>query len=161
MKNANLALRTSLFTQLTSGSGIVYANKKVGVFEEYYAPATGNTKALFNVGTSPVEAYIILLNQTNNNDPLNKCGRNDELSIQIQINTVWPASKGGSKVAEEISNLILAKLFPDSDLNATVVFPNGFVCWKANVESTRNINFDANESRSWIVQMLLILKVSQ
>lgn len=152
----SLPYRTAIF-QALSGN-ISYQNKNVGVFEDYVAETSNNKKAIL---TGNVEAYIILLNQTSNESQSNKCNRNNNDSIQIQINTVWPAGKGGSKIAEEIANVVLGVLFTTSIKNTDLVLPNGLDMWKSELMSTRNINYDGSSSRTWVVQLVLESWISQ
>lgn len=152
----SLPYRTAIF-QALSGN-ISYQNKNVGVFEDYVAETSNNKKAIL---TGNVEAYIILLNQTSNESQSNKCNRNNNDSIQIQINTVWPAGKGGSKIAEEIANVVLGVLFTTSIKNTDLVLPNGLDMWKSELMNTRNINYDGSSSRTWVVQLVLESWISQ
>ncbi len=157
MKNVNLAIRTAIATALNN---IVYNTVKIGVFEEYVQETTNNKMGIITVGGVPVNAYIILLNQTSNdNSP--KCGRNDLCSIQIQIKTEWPASKGGSKMGEEISELVYSALFTEDGKFTTLTLPNGLSLWRGVMDGTINLNYDGNSSRTWITQLILNLEVSQ
>jgi len=151
----SLPYRTAVFEALKGN--VTYQNKNIGVFEEYYMPTNGNDKAIL---TGNVEAYIILLNQTSNEAQSNKCNRTNNDSIQIQINTVWPASKGGSKIAEEIANIVLGLLFGDSVKNTDLTIPNMDI-WKSDLVSSRNMNYDFADSRAWIVQLVLESYISQ
>lgn len=152
MEVTTLKYRTAIVNAL---SNVQYQGKRIGVFEEYLAETSTNKKAVY----STFEAYIILLNQTsNNNSP--KCHRNNEDSIQIQITTVYPAGKGGSKVAEEIANVILEILFPTEHYKSNIAIPNMDV-WKSELLGSRNIKYDLSESRIWIHQLLLISNISQ
>ena len=151
----SLPYRTAVFSALKGN--VKYQNKNVGVFEEYFMPTTGNDKAIL---TGNVEAYIILLNQTSNEAQSNKCNRTNNDSIQIQINTVWPASKGGSKIAEEIANIVLGLLFGDSVKNTDLTIPNMDI-WKSELLSSRNMNYDGTSSRTWVCQLVLESYISQ
>jgi len=151
----SLPYRTAVFEAIKGN--VTYQNKNIGVFEEYYMPTNGNDKAIL---TGNVEAYIILLNQTSNEAQSNKCNRTNNDSIQIQINTVWPASKGGSKIAEEIANIVLGLLFGDSVKNTDLTIPNMDI-WKSDLVLSRNINYDGVSSRTWICQLVLESYISQ
>lgn len=140
---------------------VSYQGKKVGIYEDYVAETANNKKAMLTVGTGQVEAYIILLNQTSNESLSNKCSRNNNDTIQIQINTVWPAGKGGSRIAEEIANVVLGVLFPTSIKNTDLVLYGGLDMWKSELMSTRNINYDGSSSRTWVVQLVLESMISQ
>lgn len=151
-----LPLRIALITAL-DGS-ITYQGQSIRVFEEYLMETTTKKKAILTGG---VEAYVIILNQTSQEARSNKCNRNNNDSVQIQINTVYPAGKGGSKVAEEISQVILNLLFPSSIKIATLTMPNGLALLKAELLSQRNINYDGSASRTWVTQLVLETWISQ
>lgn len=155
MKLTTLPYRTSVYNTLKGN--IIYKDTRIGVFEEYYMPTTGNDKAILPGG---VEAYIILLNQTSNQAQSNKCNRTNNDSIQIQINTVWPASKGGSKTSEEIANIVLDLLFGNSVKNTDLTIP-GMDVWKSDLVSSRNMNYDTSSNRAWICQLVLESWISQ
>lgn len=153
MRNTNLAFRTAIINALDA---ISYNGKNIYPFEEYYQPSGLRVKAVY----ANFEAYIIVLNQTlNDNSP--KCVRNDEVSIQIQINTVWPAGKGGSKSAEEISELIMNRLFTTDGLFKNITIPEPFGLWKMDVLTVRNMNYDENASRVWVTQLVVTASVTQ
>lgn len=147
-----LPYRTAIVNALNN---VQYQGKRIGVFEEYLAETSTNKKAVYPT----FEAYIILLNQTsNNNSP--KCHRNNEDSIQIQITTVYPAGKGGSKVAEEIANVVLGILFPAEHYKSNIAIPDMDV-WKSELLSNINIKYDLNDNRVWIHQLILVSNISQ
>jgi len=155
MKNTNLAIRTAVATALNAGGGIIHSGtQKIASFEEYLQETDTRKKAILTVGNLSLEAYIILLNQTQNEGIGSKCGRNDECSIQLQVTTVYPSGKGGSKIAEEISDLALARL-------ASVALPDPFGLWKYDTVGIRNLNYDAQSTRTWIVQITLNFSVTQ
>lgn len=150
MKNTTLPLRTSLVTLLDGN--ISYQSKQIRVFEEYLMETETKKKTILNGG---VEAYVILLNQTSNDGRLNKFNYNNIDSIQIQVNTVYPAGKGGSKVAEEISQVILDLLFTVANSKASITLPNSFSLFKAELINQRNLNYDLTSSRVWVNQSVL------
>lgn len=153
MQITTLPYRTAIVTALNN---VVYQTKRIPVYEEYLQPTESNKIAMLS---GSVEAYIILLNQTsNNNSP--KCHRNNEDSIQIQITTVFPAGKGGSKIAEEISNVVLGILFPLEHYKSNISIENMDV-WKSELIGSRNINYNLNASRVWITQLTLVSNISQ
>jgi len=156
MKNTNLAIRTAVATALNADGGILYSGtQKIATFEEYLQETTTRKKAVLVTGNlQETEAYIILLNQTQNEGQGNKCIRNDECSIQLQVTTVWPAGKGGSKIAELISELALERL-------ETVTLPEPFGLWKYDTVGIRNLNYDSQSTRTWIVQITLKFSVTQ
>lgn len=152
MEVTTLKYRTAIVNALNN---VQYKGKRIGLFEEYLSETSTNKKAIFPT----FEAYVILLNQTsNNNSP--KCHRNNEDSIQIQITTVYPAGKGGSKVAEEIANVILGILFPTEHYKSNISIPDMDV-WKSELLSSRNIMYDLTSSRTWIHQLILVSNISQ
>lgn len=148
-----LPFRTAIVGALLGN--VLYQTKKIGVFEEYVAETTTNKKAILTIGTAQVEAYIVILNQTSNEARSNKCTRNNDDSIQIQINTVWPAGKGGSKVAEEIANVVLGILFPTSNKQTELVLSDGLSLWKSDLLTNRNMNYDGTATRTWVTQLVI------
>lgn len=155
MKSPTLAYRTALFNAL---QGIVFLGQNISVFEEV---ANSNQLASIkkiNVGNVPVEAYIIIQNQTAN-DISAKCLRSDQVSCQVQITTLFPIGSGGSKTAEQISELILEKVYD----NPTVKFPNDsdFFIWKNQLESTRNIPYQTDTHYAWVHNMTFIAWIGQ
>jgi len=158
MKLVTTPIRSALATLL---SGIPFMGKTINAFEEYLQESTTKKKAVFLVGNQSVTAYIILLNQTVN-DNSSKCMRNDETSIQVQITTIFPADTGGSFIAEQISDLVLAKLFNVDNMQITAIsLPDPFEIWRARFISSRNINYNTDTNRVWITQLTLSFSVNQ
>lgn len=158
MRSPSLPLRTAYANKLNTG--IIYEGKQIFAFEEFLQETTTRKKAIIQIGTMNIEAYIILLNQTENRNG-QKCHHSDECSIQVQINTVYPSNKGGSKVAEEIADLVYQKLFPTNDLKADIVLPAPFNCWKSSKESARNIPYSTDSANVWVHQILFANYISQ
>lgn len=156
MQITTLPFRTSLIQALDTN--VLYDSQSIRVWEEYVMPT--DTKRIVTLSDG-CQAYIILLNQTSNEARSNKCNRNNNDSIQIQITTVWPAGKGGSKTAEEIANVILGLLFPSNVKNTDLALSNGLSMWKSELLSSRNINFDGDSSRVWICQLIVESWISQ
>lgn len=155
MQTPSLALRTSLYASL---QGIVYNTKTIPVYEEKVS--TTPPVAVVTIGGVQVQCYIILLNQTENDDSP-KCHKNDACSIQIQINTVFPFTKGGSKTAEGIENLVYAKLFPTSSLMTGLVLPSPFTLWKSVKQGSRSIQYDTETNSVWTRQITFSLWIAQ
>lgn len=154
MQSTTLAFRTAIVNALNN---IVFESNRVGVFEEYVQETSTNKKALL----TNCEAYIVLLNQTSNDNSA-RCARNDEVSIQIQITTVFPAGKGGSKISEQISELVINQLFTSDGLFKKITMPSPFGLWKMELPvSGRQINFNENESRIWITQLVVLGYLNQ
>lgn len=156
MKLTTLPFRQALIAELDGN--VIYNTNSIRVFEEYYMPTATKTKVILTGG---VEAYIVIKNQTSNEARSNKCNRNNNDSIQIQVVTVWPANKGGSKVAEEIANVILSRLFPTSIKNTDLSLSGGLSMWKSELLGSVNINLDGDSSRTWITQLILEAWISQ
>jgi len=158
MKLVTTPIRSALATLL---SGIPFMGKTINSFEEYLQESTTKKKAVLTVGSQQVTAYIILLNQTVN-DNSSKCLRNDEASIQVQVTTVFPADAGGSLVAEQIADLVLARLFDVDNMQITGInLPEQFEIWRARFISSRNINYNTDTNRVWITQLTLSFSVNQ
>lgn len=136
---------------------IVYQGKNIYAFDEYVLETSTRKKTVYPKFT----AYIIILNQTSNNRELNKCVRNNQDTIQIQVTTVWPENTGNSRAAEEIADLVLKKLYPATNKNTSLQLPGGLHVWKSNVETVRNINYDSETSRTFITQLVIECQISQ
>lgn len=147
MLNPNLLIRTAYFAALQN---LVYKTKTIPVYEEQVTD--GSPMVSVNIGGVLVQCYIILQNQTAN-DISAKCGRSDEASIQVQINTLFPRGKGGSKTAEEISELVYSRLL-ESDLNV-----NGL--WSTQMPYTRNIPYNTETNSVWCLVCLFTNRITQ
>jgi hypothetical protein len=156
MQITSLPYRTALVQTLDTH--ILYQSTSIRVWEEFVSETETKRIVTLNNGC---QAYIILLNQTSNEARSNKCNRNNNDSIQIQITTVWPAGKGGSKTAEEIAQVILNLLFSSNIKNTDLALSNGLSMWKSELLSSRNINYDGDSSRTWITQLILESWISQ
>lgn len=152
MKSPILALTREL---LETQYWPVYKGVTIPISRDY-APKTIPT---VTDGSSKVQVYIVLLNATANDDSP-KCHRNDQVSIQVQVNTIWPQNTGRMSMADEIAEAFLAKVFPTNDLNSELVVP-GFHLWKSTVESIRPISYDNESSRQFVNQIILSCKMSQ
>lgn len=159
MKLTTLPLRQSLLTALDGN--IIYQGKSIRVFEEFLQDTPTKKKAILTFGTVTAEAYVILLNQTSNEARSNKCNRNNDDSIQIQVTTVYPAGKGGSKVSEEIANIVLDLLFPTSVKETSLTVGGGIDLWHSDLLGSRNIQYDLTSSRVWITQLILECWIEQ
>lgn len=157
MQPVTLAIRKAYVQAL---SGIVYKTKKIPIYEEFVQESPNNKIARVNIGNTEVGVYIILLNQTANDNSA-KCRRNDETSIQVQINTVFLIGSGGSQTAEEVATLVMGKLFVGSDLKTSIVMPSPFHLWKSSLESSRNIPYKTENSYNWVHVLLFENMVSQ
>lgn len=157
MKNPNLALRKAYVAALIA---VPYAGKNIPVYEDFLQPTASRPIAKLAIGEATVEAYIILLNQTSNdNSP--KCVRNDEASIQVQITTVWPLFKGGKKTSEEISDVILSILFTEDGLFNKMPIEAPFDIWKGSVSGIRPLSYTTDTNTVWITQLILTNSISQ
>ena len=151
MINANPIIRGALFTILNN---TLYGDIPIPFYEEYVQPTASRPLAVITQGNMTAQAYVVMLNQTQNEATNIKCNRKDECSIQLQVTTVYPANKGGSKLSEDISNLILARV-----KNAT--FGVDLFVYDSEVVSIRNTNYDTDTNRVWITQIVLNYKLTQ
>jgi len=152
MKNPNLLIRTAYFDALQN---LVYKTKTIPVYEEQVTD--GSPMVSVNIGGVLVQCYIILLNQSSN-DLSTKCVRSDEASIQVQINTLFPRGKGGSKTAEEISELVYGKILNESGLLGKLTTDG---LWKTTLEDTRNIPYNTDTNSVWVVQSIFTNRINQ
>lgn len=157
MKVTTLPYRKAIIQALDTH--VLYDGTSIRVWEEFVSET--ETKRIVTLGFG-CKAYIILLNQTSNETQSKKCIRTNNDSIQIQITTEWPAGKGGSKISEEIANVILNILFPDSSTqNAILNLGPEFTTWRSKLLSSRNIQYDGQSSRTWITQLILESWINQ
>jgi len=154
MKPITLTIRTQLFLALNQQ--VLYNTKFIPVYEEYL-PDDGVIATL--PAPNLCDAYIVLKNQTANEDILHKCGHNDQSSIQIQVYTNFSNGRGGSKTAEEITAKIFDLLFVDGKFKLNM--PSELHLWKGAIESTRNIQYLDDTTRTWTTITTLLLHVSQ
>lgn len=158
MKLPNLAIRKQLVLFL---AGIEYKGVTIPVHEEYVQYTTSKPAAFIQVGNMQVEVYIILTNQTANDASNTKCGRKDECSIQIQAYAVFPANKGGSITTEEITQLIMDRLYTGDPLNTSFTLPEPFKMYGSEVITTRNTNFNTDTNRVWSTILIVNFNVNQ
>lgn len=157
MRSTTLPVRKGFY--LAIQPGLMYQNKAIPVYEEYMPASAKPAQITFNNQT--VGVYVILLNQTSNHDPILKCFRNDQSSIQVQVTTVYPSGTGGSELAELIGDTIKVGLFQSGNNNSSVQLDPPFNMWKCNYESARNIPYDTDTNRVWVHQMTFLCYVSQ
>lgn len=155
MKNVNLAFRKALITAL---SPITYKTKAIPIHEEYLEYTTTKPATFVTVGNQQVECYIILRNQTANDNSA-KCVRNDEVSIQVQIYTVFGNNKGGSLTAEEISEVVMNKVSNDGLIGDISIANMGL--WRLWVDSYTNLQYNENTNRIWTTIVTLNGTVTQ
>lgn len=150
-----LPLREAYYSKLKN---IQYLGVRIPVCEEYL----NENEAVLNVGNNKqIRAYILLMNQTENDDSNAKCMKNDQSSIQIQVNTVFNANSGNSEHAEKIANIILAMLYPTIHYKIDIVLPEPYDLWKTQIVTSRNINYQNNSDRIWTKQIVINNFVSQ
>ena len=141
---------------MTALSGnVIYNGTNIPVFEEFVQETATRKIATFSPGSgvNTAQAYILLLNQTlNDNSP--KCNRNDECSIQLQIVTRWQRETGGSRVAEEISEIILPLL-------DNLVMSSDFNLYRTEVVSIQNVPQYEEVMSYWVTQILVSHSISQ
>lgn len=157
MRDILKPVRTSLY--LCISSNLKFGAVDIPVYEEYF-PA-GGKKATVVYNNQTVSVYVILLNQTSNFDPIMKCVRNDQSSIQVQVNTIYPSGTGGSELAETIGDLIKIKIWPFGNDNNNLQIDPAFNLWKFSYESARNIPYDTDTNRVWVHQMAFLGHVTQ
>lgn len=150
-----LPLREAYYSKLKN---IQYLGVRIPVCEEYL----NENEAVLNVGNSKqIRAYILLMNQTENDDSNVKCMKNDQSSIQIQVNTVFNANSGNSEHAEKIANIILGILYPTIHYKIDIILPEPYDLWKTQIVTSRNINYQNNSDRIWTKQIVINNFVSQ
>lgn len=157
MKGVTQPYRRALHGRLDNE--IVYLGVTIPICDEYL----NKTPAILPVGNNqPVTAWIQLMNTTS--EPANeaKCMRNDDANIQIQARVSFNANSGNYEHAENIMDLVLARLFDQATDNSfNLPIENPFNIWKLTKESTRNINYQDNTARIWMQNIILRASISQ
>lgn len=159
MQNINLSIRQAVLNAITP---IVWQSKNIYSFADFAQYSAQKPQALIPNGVGKTyEAYIILLNQNSNLNDQNKCTRNDQASIQIQVTTKFPSGTGGSTQAEQIAELILNKLYPVDKKHMAISLQHPLYVWKSQVELVKNLNYDDEVGRTFITQLVISCQVSQ
>lgn len=157
MQPVTLAVRESYAAAL---QGLVYKNVLIPVFEEFVEESVLNKIKPVMIGNIPIKVFIILLNQTANDNSA-KCQRSDQSSIQLQIKTIFPKAMGGSKTAEEVAALVMDKLFNTTPHKTTIVMPTPFNLWKSSLMGSMNIPYRTETGFTFVHQMIFMNWVSQ
>lgn len=157
MRNTTFPIRKAFVA--TIKQGLVYQNQTIPVYAEFLPADVKPAEITYN--NKIVELYVIVLNQTSNYDPIMKCVRNDQSSIQVQINAIFPSGSGNSELPEIIGDIIKASLFQSGNNTSSVVLEPPFKLWKCTYESARNIQYDTDSNRVWTHQMTFLCHVTQ
>lgn len=155
MINVNLAFRSALAQAMPM---VQFGLLEVPIFEEYVQYTSTRPKCIATIGNMQVELYILLQNQTANDDSA-KCMRNDEVSIQAMITAVFPANKGGSSTTEQISEVLMSMISEDGLFGDITV--QGGDLWRLWVDGYRNIQYDTTTNRVWNTVVIINGSISQ
>lgn len=119
---------------------IIYMGQNIPIDEEYL----NVDPAFLTIGNSSgVEAYILIKNQTVNDDSA-KCGINQNSSIQLDCVTTFNGNSGNSFHASQIKDLVFAKLFPYGGKRLQLIMPD-LVMWRGWYISGRpTVEHDGN-----------------
>lgn len=154
MINVNLAFRKALVSAMPFVS---YKSVNVPVHEEFVQYTNDKPKCMITIGNVQVELYILLQNQTANDDSA-KCMRDDVVSIQAMITAVFPANKGGSNTTEEISEILMNTV--SDGLFGKIQIVGGDM-WRLWVDSYINLQYDTSTNRVWSTVVTLNGNISQ
>lgn len=154
MINVNLAFRSALVNAMPF---VAYSGVNVPVHEEFVQYSDAKPQTYLTIGNMQVEVYILLQNQTANDDSA-KCMRDDVVSIQVMITAVFPANKGGSRTTEEISEILMNTVSDGLFGQIQVV---GGDMWRLWVDSYRNLQYDTETNRVWTTIVTLNGNISQ
>lgn len=153
MKIASLLLRQSYIDALSSLS---YHGVSIPVFDEYVI--SGYQLPVIPISTYlQPKAYVLVKNQTVNDASL-KCGINQNMSLQLDVVTVYDSDSGGFKLSELIAQKICNLIFTSNKLNISNVELN---IWKGVLESTTNISEESQTNRIYRTVLLLNHTVQQ
>lgn len=115
--------------------------------------------AVFNYGNIPVEAYVLIQNQTLQ-DASPKCAVNQNTQLQLDVTTVFPTgttNNGGYMLADQISDVILQELFPGAINQIDLPFPEAQL-WNGYLVSSQHLFSEFEASR--VYRNILILNHS-
>jgi hypothetical protein len=150
MKTASLLLRESYISLFQNYE---YNGVSIPFFDEYVSPSIALPQIQISTYLAP-KCYVLITNQTTNDASL-KCYRNENLSLQLDVTTIYDANSGGFKLAELIANDILEKLFIGQQIQLT---NNELNIWRGWLESSPNISEETQTSR--IFRKILVLNHS-
>lgn len=154
MQNINIPIRDAVISAITP---ITYQGKNIYSFADYALFSASKPIAKYD----KFNAYIIILNQSSNLNDINKCNRNDQCSLQIQVTTKFPSGTGGSTQAEQIAELVLNKLYPNNTKHMAITLQPPLSLWKSQVELVKNLNYDDEVGRTFITQLVISCQISQ
>ena len=147
METASLYLRESYIALFAN---FFYNAIKIPFFDEYVSPNVVIPTIPLSTFLQP-KCYVLITNQTTNDASL-KCSRNEILSLQLDIVTVYDANSGGFKLAEQVANKILNTLFIGQQIQLQNSKLN---TWSGFLESSPNISEETASSR--IFRKILVL----
>jgi hypothetical protein len=131
MELASLAIREAYKAYLPY---LPFMGYQIPIFDEFVNPST--ILPIISLGNylNP-KAYIIMTNMTTY-DASFKCDDNQNISIHLDINTMFDPNSGGYKLAEQIAGELKSKLFVNRIFQVTA--PNINI-WRTLVEGEPNI----------------------
>lgn len=150
MKTASLLLRESYIALFDN---FQYNGINIPFFDEYVTPNAVLPQVPISTFLAP-KCYVLITNQTTNDASL-KCSRNENLSIQLDVTTIYDANSGGFKLSEQIANEILGTLFIGQQIQLNNEELN---IWRGWLESSPNISEETQSNR--IFRKVLVLNHS-
>lgn len=161
MQNINLAIRQAVLNAINP---VIYQGKNIYAYNDKVMLSASKPAVYLDIPNSSnkVQAYIIILNQNSNNNDQNKDNRNDQASIQLQITTRFVSGTGERKQNDEITQLVLNKLYPNGNKRMSVVLPDGLNLWKCYLEINKPLPALIDDTATvYITQLVISCQVSQ
>lgn len=157
MRTVTLPFRKAVYQAL---QGITYNDVLINVFEEDVQETPAKKVSLLTIGGSQVKVWIILTNQTSNDNSSKQC-RNDETGLQVQVKAEFPSNKGNSIIPESIMDLVADRLFNYTGLFKGIEMDYPFTLWKLDYIGDRNLNYSGDSSRVWMKNLDVLGHITQ
>lgn len=154
MKEIKHILRKAYLDRLNGA--ITYLGVNIPVDQDYLNGAP----ALIQIGNStPIEAYVILQNQTvTDNSPF--CHVNQDTTLQLDVVTVFNANSGNSSHAELITQAIFDLLFT-TDAKRITFSLTDLNLWRGWLENSRQITQESADDKIFRNVLIFQHSISQ
>lgn len=127
-------------------AGLTYLGTSIPIDEEEFNITTNHQPAYIG-GQIPIQAYLIIKNQTVN-DASTKCGVNQDSSLQLDIVTIFDANSGNSLHADLIAQAAFDLLFDTDEQFISLTIADVEV-WRSWLESSRTIVENSSTNRTF------------
>lgn len=129
-----------------------------GVIIPSFDERVNGPTATIMYGSTPVECYIILRDQTET-DISPKCNFETENAIQVDINTKFPKGTGGKYLSEQISNQVKQLIYPSP--NIELPMGSDFQCYGTRLNMSKGLIEYDTATDNYRKILLFIHRVNQ